>query len=174
MRCLLLLPLVALAASLVSCESPGGFVSTTSTSSPSSSLSSDSHQIRGVKTTAYTHTEADHLKYADASAVGTPLKYGVVRSAAADWSVYPVGTVFQIDGEPYTYQIDDYGSALVGTNTIDLYKPTRAAMNDWGARNVNIKVIKWGSTTQSLAIMKDRQKNPHVKAMVQRLEASNS
>ena len=67
-------------------------------------------------------------------------RYGNVRSAAADWSVYPVGTIFQIEGLPYVYQVDDYGSALVGTNTIDLYKPDKATMNAWGVRNVNIRV----------------------------------
>src|SRR6188768_426900 len=75
-------------------------------------------RITSVRTTAYTHSESDHIQYGARTAVGTPLKYGSVRSAAADWSVYPVGTIFQIEGSPYIYQVDDYGSALVGTNTI--------------------------------------------------------
>ncbi|MDG2124798.1 MAG: hypothetical protein P8J87_13930, partial [Verrucomicrobiales bacterium] len=89
---------------------------------------------RIVRTTAYCHLEADSLKYGKLNAVGTQLKYGKVRSAAADWSQYPVGTVFKIKGEPYLYEVDDYGSALVGTNTIDLYKPTKPAMHAWGVR----------------------------------------
>ena len=56
--------------------------------------------------------------------MGKPLRFGMVRSAAADWSRYPVGTRFRIVGKPYEYVIDDYGSALVGTDTIDLYKPS--------------------------------------------------
>ena len=96
-----------------------------------------------------------------------------MRSAAADWSVYPVGTVFQIEGTPNVYQVDDYGSALVGTNTIDLYKPDKDTMDEWGVRKVNIRVLKWGSFTKSLAIMKPRAKHDHVKKMVQRIEKSS-
>ncbi|QIF03322.1 3D domain-containing protein [Roseimicrobium sp. ORNL1] len=128
-------------------------------------------RLQDVKTTAYTHSESDHLVHGVKTAAGSKLKFGTVRSAAADWSVYPVGTVFQIEGEPYTYEVDDYGSALVGTETIDLYKPTRATMNKWGVRRVNINVIKWGSFTKSLAIMKPREKrNSHVREMVEKIE----
>ena len=135
--------------------------------------SSSSHGLLfGVKTTAYTHTEADHLPYGIKSAIGTDLKYGTIRSAAADWSVYPVGTTFKIQGEPYLYEVDDYGSALVGTRTIDLYKPSLSAMNSWGARHVNINVIHWGSVTRSLAILKPRErKKGHIHAMVTKLES---
>jgi 3D (Asp-Asp-Asp) domain-containing protein len=127
--------------------------------------------ISNVKTTAYTQSESDHIVYGAKSAVGNTLKFGAVRSAAADWSVYPVGTEFKIEGEPYVYQVDDYGSALVGTGTIDLYRPSKASMNQWGARNVNIKVIKWGSFDQSLAIMKPREGiKPHIRQMVSAIE----
>jgi 3D (Asp-Asp-Asp) domain-containing protein len=129
--------------------------------------------IPGVRTTAYTHTEADHIQHGKSTAVGSSLKFGRVRSAAADWSVYPVGTVFQIEGSPYVYQVDDYGSALVGTNTIDLYKPDKDTMDQWGVRKVNIRVLKWGSFRQSLAIMKPRAKHDHVKKMVERIEKSS-
>ena len=128
-------------------------------------------RINSVKTTAYTHTEQDHKKYKVSSAVGTPLKYGNVRSAAADWSVFPVGTMFKIEGDPHIYEVDDYGSALVGTNTIDLYKPTKSEMKAWGARKVNIEVVRWGSFSRSLAIMRDRERvSGRVRAMVQRIE----
>ena len=127
--------------------------------------------IQNVKTTAYTHSESDHLAYGAKSAVGGNLKYGAVRSAAADWSVYPVGTVFKIEGEPYQYEVDDYGSALVGTATIDLYRPTKASMNQWGARHVNIAVIKWGSFPKSLAILKPREgKAPHILQMINEIK----
>ncbi len=159
MQYLRLLPLAALCAGLASCQSPGNYASAT--------------HISDVKTTAYTHTEADHKRYKQASAVGTDLKYGNTRSAAADWSVYPVGTVFRIQGDSHTYEIDDYGSALVGTNTIDLYKPSKSEMKEWGARHVNIDVVKWGSFSRSVAIMKERQKHAPVRKMVQRI-AENS
>ena len=129
-------------------------------------------RISSVKTTAYTHREKDHIEWGPKTAVGTTLKYGRVRSAAADWSVYPVGTVFQIEGEPYVYEVDDYGSALVGTNTIDLYKPDFSKLNDWGCRRVNIRVIKWGSFQKSLTIMKPRTTNDYIKKMVDRIQRS--
>lgn len=119
-----------------------------------------------VKTTAYCHTEKDSLRYGRGSATGNMLKYGQVRSAAADWSVFPVGTIFRIIGEKVFYQVDDYGRALVGTKTIDLYRPDRKEMNNWGARNVNIEVLRWGSYTKSLDILEERQRHPHVKMMV--------
>ncbi|MCF7789708.1 MAG: 3D domain-containing protein [Prosthecobacter sp.] len=144
---------------LASCSSTGIFKSGT--------------RITSVRTTAYTHGESDHIIYGAKTAVGTQLKYGNVRSAAADWSVYPVGTIFQIEGLPYVYQVDDYGSALVGTNTIDLYKPDKATMNAWGVRNVNIRVIKWGSFSKSLSIMKDRKGYEHIRRMVARIETSS-
>ncbi len=63
--------------------------------------------------------------------------------------------------------MDDYGSALVSTKTIDLYHPSKASMNQRGARNANIKVLKWGSFDQSLAIMKPRVGiKPHIRQMV--------
>ncbi|MGI9244181.1 MAG: hypothetical protein ACR2RV_25510, partial [Verrucomicrobiales bacterium] len=67
-------------------------------------------EFRLVRTTAYSHTEADHIKYGELSAMGKPLRFGMVRSAAADWSRYPVGTRFRIVGKPYEYVVDDYGS----------------------------------------------------------------
>lgn len=165
MLSLKLLGLAALCVGTSSCESNG---------TQGRSVSYKGQRISGVKTTAYTHTESDHLKYGAQSAVGSQLKYGRVRSAAADWSVYPMGTVFQIEGEPFFYEVDDYGSALVGTNTIDLYKPTKIAMNTYGAKKVNIKVIKWGSFMKSLAIIKPREKaSPAVGTMVKRIERNS-
>ena len=126
--------------------------------------------IPSVRTTAYTHSEADHLQYGARTAAGTRLLHGQVRSAAADWSVFPVGTVFQISGDSNVYVVDDYGSALVGTRTIDLYKPTASSMNLWGTRTVNIRILKWGSYTKSLAILKPRApKASHVREMISRL-----
>ena len=92
-----------------------------------------SERNRVVRTTAYTSTESDHLIYGDKNATGTTLRYtNRVRSAAADWSFYPVGTTFRIKGLPYLYVVDDYGSALTGTGTIDIYKPTKEIMGLWG------------------------------------------
>lgn len=126
-----------------------------------------------VKTTAYTHTEADSLQYGTKNAAGDDLKFGYVRSAAADWSRYPVGTKFKIKGLPYQYVVDDYGSALVGTDTIDLYKPSHATMDQWGARNVGIEVLEWGSFEESRRILESRKHKPgadHVRQMLNNIE----
>jgi 3D (Asp-Asp-Asp) domain-containing protein len=128
-----------------------------------------------VRTTAYCHDEADHLVYGERNALGTPLKFGALRSAAADWSRYPVGTLFKIAGQPdVVYEVDDYGSALVGTGTIDLYKPNRGMMNDWGVRNVEIEVIRWGSYHRSMSIMRERTRWPHVRRMIEGIQTQVS
>lgn len=121
---------------------------------------------RVVRTTAYTHSELDHRGYGARNAVGTPLKYtDQVRSAAADWSVYPLGTRFRIKGEPYIYVIDDYGSALVGTGTIDIYQPTKELMRKWGLRVVEIQIIQWGSAKQSMEKLASRTRFNHCARM---------
>lgn len=125
-----------------------------------------------VRTTAYTHDESDHIVYGVKNAIGTNLKFGTVRSAAADWSRFPVGTKFCIAGQPgIVYEVDDYGSALVGTGTIDLYKPSQSMMNDWGVRHVDIQVIKWGSFERSMELMRDRTKWRHVRQMMEGINA---
>lgn len=132
------------------------------------------NQIMMVRTTAYTHSEADHVQYGRKSAAGNTLQYGSnVRSAAADWSKYPLGTRFMIEGLPYEYVVDDYGSALVGTETIDIYKPEKGTMNQWGVRNVPIRVLEWGSFEESRRIL-DERKNvrhaDHVREMLREIE----
>ena len=126
---------------------------------------------RVVRTTAYTHSESDHIGYGPKNAIGTYLKYGSrVRSAAADWSVYPLGTKFKIKGEPYTYVIDDYGSALVGTATIDIYQPNKWLMRQWGRRVVEIEVIEWGSSRLSMEKLADRRGYKHCRQMYAALQ----
>lgn len=118
-----------------------------------------------VRTTAYTHNESDHIKYGRLNAVGTRLLCGSVRSAAADWSAFPVGTTFKIEGRPEIFVIDDYGSALVGTKTIDIYQNSFKGMRNWGVRHVNIQIIKWGCYNRSLDIISDRMKYAHIRKM---------
>lgn len=121
---------------------------------------------RLVRTTAYTCSEDDHIQYGSKNAIGTTLKYSSsVRSAAADWSFYPLGTVFKINGHSQLYVVDDYGSALAGAGTIDIYHPNKAMMNAWGRRNVEINVLKWGSFQQSAAILSKRKDFSHCRQM---------
>jgi len=126
--------------------------------------------VQRVRTTAYTHSEADHRKYGRKSAAGTRLRHGTINSAAADWSRWPLGTKFLLVETGEIYQIDDYGWMLAGTNTIDLYKPTRSRMNSWGMRRVTIKILKWGDLRRSHLILKPRSRHRHVKLMVRQLE----
>ncbi|MBX3740503.1 MAG: 3D domain-containing protein [Akkermansiaceae bacterium] len=126
-----------------------------------------SERNRLVRTTAYTCSEDDHLIYGSKNATGTQLRYtDRVRSAAADWSFYPVGTVFRITGLPYLYVVDDYGSALTGTGTIDIYKPSKDVMNQWGRRNVEVTIVQWGSFTRSAEILAQRTKFSHCSQML--------
>jgi 3D (Asp-Asp-Asp) domain-containing protein len=123
-------------------------------------------QHQTVRTTAYTHTESDHLEYGQHSALGDTLQSGAIKSAAADWSRWPAGTLFQIQETGELYQVDDYGWALAGTNTIDLYKPTRQSMNDWGVRRVHLEIQQWGDRRKSLSVLSGRTKYAHVRRMV--------
>lgn len=120
-----------------------------------------------VRTTAYTHTEADHLKYGTKTALGTELSHSPdAHSAAADWSRFPLGTKFRIKGYDRVFVVDDYGKALVGSRTIDLYFPTMEGMKRWGARWVEIEVLELGSFHGSRRILAARANHPHCLAML--------
>jgi len=127
-------------------------------------------RIQAVRTTAYTHTEDDHVQYSNRNALGGCLKCGPIHSAAADWSRVPAGTMFRIQETGEIFQVDDYGWALAGTNTIDLYKPSRAAMNAWGVRRVTIENLQWGDPRRSLAVLRPRAKHRHIRRMVDQME----
>jgi hypothetical protein len=165
-----------------------------------------STEFQTVRTTAYTDTESDHLKYGPRDALGghlqaasppvaasapsmdtgpetvggfrpavavanalpsAPLIYG---SAAADWSRWPAGTVFRLLNTGQLYRVDDYGWALSGRNTIDLYMPSRAMMDAWEVRREPIQIVEWGDREESLRILRGRDKFRHIKRMVLELE----
>jgi len=96
-------------------------------STPTLSIGQHMHYVR---TTAYTHSEGSGCH----NALGCRLSGQHVMSAASDWSRFPLGTRFLIPDTNEEYIIDDYGTALVGTNTIDLYKLNRLDMHRWGVR----------------------------------------
>ena len=189
--------------------------------------------FQNVRTTAYTHTEADHRQFTNHNALGGQLhaatgairraeyvpralpvtadfqsdyrrtsytraelepfsieprratkvvkpKHGKKRvvvvtrpqigSAAADWSRWPAGTVFRLLSTGQVYKVDDYGWALAGRNTIDLYMPTRSAMNAWGARDERIQILRWGNPNESLRLLQAHQGYRHIRRMVLELE----
>ena len=119
-----------------------------------------------VRTTAYTHTERGGRH----NALGKRLAGHHVMSAASDWSRFPLGTRFKIVSTNEQYIIDDYGTALIGTNTIDLYKPSKLEMRRWGVRHVDIDILEWGSEEKSLQVLTPRAKHRTVKRMIVALQ----
>lgn len=91
-------------------------------------------------------------------------------SAAADWSRWPAGTVFRLLSTGQTYRVEDYGWALSGRNTIDLYMADRRQMDSWGAREETIQVLQWGDPQESLQFLRSHQNYKHIKRMVLQLE----
>ena len=120
-----------------------------------------------VRTTAYTTHEGGRGAH---NAVGAYLSGRHVLSAASDWSRYPLGTRFRLVDSSEEYVIDDYGNALVGTDTIDLYKTTRSDVRNWGVRYVDIDILQWGSEEESLKVLAPRCKHNCVRKMVAALE----
>jgi 3D (Asp-Asp-Asp) domain-containing protein len=122
--------------------------------------------MRNVRTTAYTHSERGGCH----NALDCRLSSRHVMSAASDWSRFPLGTRFRLAGTNDEYIIDDYGIALVGTDTIDLYKASRLDMQRWGVRHVDIDILQWGSEEQSLKVLAPRSKHRCVRQMVASLQ----
>jgi 3D (Asp-Asp-Asp) domain-containing protein len=102
-----------------------------------------------------------------AVAVSRPPQIG---SAAADWSRWPAGTVFRLLSTGQNYRVEDYGWALSGRNTIDLYMANQREMNSWGARQEAIQVLKWGDPQESLQFLRSHQNYKHIKRMVFELQ----
>jgi 3D (Asp-Asp-Asp) domain-containing protein len=177
--------------------------------------------FQNVRTTAYTHTEADHRQFTNHNALGGRLQAAtgairraeytpravavsadddqadyrrasynpssiqpfslepkrttkVIGSAAADWSRWPAGTVFRLLSTGQVYKIDDYGWALAGRNTIDLYMPSRSAMNSWGARAEGIQILRWGNPNESLRLLQAHQSYRHIRRMVLELQGQDA
>ena len=118
-----------------------------------------------VRTTAYTGRN---------NAISGRLCHGPIISAASDWSEFPVGTRFRIRDSGKTYEIDDFGSALIGTRTIDLCMPSNGAMHQWGVRWVDIDVLQWGSPSRSLEILAPRQHSWMARKMTASLRRETS
>jgi 3D (Asp-Asp-Asp) domain-containing protein len=93
-----------------------------------------------------------------------------IGSAAADWSRWPAGTVFRLLSTGQNYRVEDYGWALSGRNTIDLYMANQREMNSWGAREEAIEILKWGDPEESLQFLRRHQDYRHIKRMVLELE----
>lgn len=122
-----------------------------------------------VRTTAYTHTEAGGSN----NAIDSRLRFGGdTYSAASDWSWLPLGTRFRMVENGRKYVIEDYGSALVGRETIDLYVPSKSEVRNWGVRKIDIEILEWGSKAMSLKLLKPRATRGYIQTMVAALEKS--
>jgi len=126
-------------------------------------------RMSNVRTTAYTRIE----KGGHRNALGKYLSGRHVMSAASDWSRFPLGTRFRIVDTKEEFIIDDYGTALIGTSTIDLYKPTNLEMKRWGVRNIDIDILQWGSEEQSLKVLGPRAKHQTPRRMIAALQKKN-
>ena len=100
------------------------------------------------------------------------LAYGRIYSNQG--AMTPGATQETVDGmslEKIEALIDDYGGALVGTSTIDLYMTSRAEMRRWGVKHEEIEIIQWGSEEESLKILRTRTNVGRVRRMIASLEA---
>jgi 3D (Asp-Asp-Asp) domain-containing protein len=96
-----------------------------------------------------------------------------IGSAAADWSRWPAGTIFRLLSTGQIYKVDDYGWALSGRNTIDLYMATPNEMNMWGARSEPVQILQWGDPVESLRFLERHQEHRHIKRMVLELRGDH-
>ncbi len=157
-------------ASFVRNESPDAAIRTADNPAPPPSLDSD--QARRV---AFLETRGGPIPVARAIRVSNPALAPIARppvfgSAAADWSRWPVGTEFRLIATGQCYRVDDYGFALSGRNTIDLYQATTGEMNTWGVRTEQIEILRWGDDEESLRVLRPRQSYRHIRRMVLELE----
>ena len=124
-----------------------------------------------VTATAYSCGAKCNGRWAKRNAIGGRLQSGAVNSAAADWSRFPVGTKFRVAETGKVYIVDDYGSAMVGKDKVDLFHTSYRDVYRWGVRQVNLEIIEWGCPDKSLQILKPRTRAPHVRRMVQALQS---
>ncbi len=99
-----------------------------------------------------------------------PFSEPTYGSAAADWARWPAGTIFRIVSTGQLYRVEDYGWALSGRNTLDLYMSTPGEMNSWGARSELIQIVRWGDPETSLRLLAPHTKYRHIRRMVLELE----
>lgn len=123
-----------------------------------------------VTATAYSSGVACNGVWGGRNAIGGKLRHGEVTSAASDWSKFPLGTKFKVVETGQVYEVDDYGSAMVGKNKVDLFKTNYRDVYQWGVRSVNLEILEWGCWDKSLAVLKPRSRWGHVREMVERLE----
>lgn len=94
--------------------------------------------VDNVKVTGYCPgPPCVHEKWADGiTAAGTPAHRGV---CAADWQVFPKGTLFEIPGYGEC-RVEDTGNAVKGEH-LDLYFDTEAEAREWGVKVMRVYYV---------------------------------
>lgn len=130
--------------------------------------------LHGVTTSAYTHSEDP--RWRKWTAINGTVQYNNWKnpnnpiSCAANWAKYPPGTKFQIDGK--YYEVHDYGSFTSDyPYRIDLYVPSKKAVNTWWLKKKDVTVVEMGDFNKARQILSEpaRQKFPFVRKMLENL-----
>jgi 3D (Asp-Asp-Asp) domain-containing protein len=137
---------------------------------PRQPFSSDEDTPVTIKVKVKPH--AAKTKHPTKRALAAAKKPPKIGSAAADWSRWPAGTTFRLLSTGQMYRVEDYGWALAGRNTIDLYMPNEREMNSWGAREEPIEILHWGNPDDSLKVLLPRMQYKHVRRMVLELQGN--
>ena len=137
---------------------------------PRQPFSTDDDAPVTVKVKVKSHSAK--TKHPTKRAVAVTKKPPKIGSAAADWSRWPAGTTFRLISTGQMYRIEDYGWALAGRNTIDLYMPNERQMNSWGEREEPIQILQWGNPDDSLKVLLPRMQYKHVRRMVLELKGN--
>jgi 3D (Asp-Asp-Asp) domain-containing protein len=135
---------------------------------------SDAKPAKSAKTKVKITTTTKVTKTTQAKKATAVSKTPKIGSAAADWGRWPAGTTFRLLSTGQMYCVDDYGWALAGRNTIDLYMASQRDMNSWGVRGEPIQVLHWGDPAESLRLLAPHQSHPHVKRMMLELEGRDA
>ncbi len=101
-----------------------------------------------AKASAYSSGAADNAQWVGRTAIGTSLRSGAINSAASDWSKFPLGTKFRVVETGKIYQVDDYGSAMVGKMKVDLFTPSTKQMDKVGCARRDARNSRMGRSPE--------------------------
>jgi hypothetical protein len=131
-------------------------------------------RIEKVQTTAYTHGAAREWHPWQLKRHWRAPEVRRAQRCGGGLVALALGDTFSVVETGREYIIDHVGGAIVGTNTIELFKPNSRAMQRRGVREVTIEILEWGSLEESLEILMDRRKSRPAGNMVERLLVQNA
>jgi 3D (Asp-Asp-Asp) domain-containing protein len=101
-------------------------------------------EYRARKVIKTMKVEATAYCYGTKTASGSRVKNW--NTVASDWGVLPKGSTFWITelGQDVMFRVEDVGSA-VKENIIDIYNSSHSWCVNWGRKDVEINITKWGS-----------------------------